>query len=48
MERKASTSRPMEKKSGPPTRDDATVTIIDVATKKAIQTVPIPVKGANR
>jgi YVTN family beta-propeller protein len=27
---------------------DATVTIIDVATKKAIQTLPIPVKGANR
>ena len=27
---------------------DATVTIIDVATKKAIQTVPIAVKGANR
>jgi len=27
---------------------DATVTIIDVAAKKAIQTVPIPVKGANR
>lgn len=27
---------------------DATVTIIDVATKKAVQTLPIPVKGANR
>jgi YVTN family beta-propeller protein len=27
---------------------DATVTIIDVATKKATQTVPVPVKGANR
>ena len=27
---------------------DATVTIIDVATKKAVQTVPIPVKFANR
>jgi YVTN family beta-propeller protein len=27
---------------------DATVTIIDVATKKAAQTLPIPVKGANR
>jgi YVTN family beta-propeller protein len=27
---------------------DATVTIIDVASKKAIQTVSIPVKGANR
>jgi len=27
---------------------DATLTIIDVATKKAIQTLPIPVKGANR
>jgi YVTN family beta-propeller protein len=27
---------------------DGTVTIIDVATKKAIQTFPIPVKGANR
>jgi YVTN family beta-propeller protein len=27
---------------------DGTVTIIDVATKKAIQTLPIPVKGANR
>ena len=27
---------------------DATVTIIDVATKKATQTIPIPVKGANR
>jgi len=27
---------------------DATVTIIDVATKRAIQTLPIPVKGANR
>jgi YVTN family beta-propeller protein len=27
---------------------DATVTIIDVAAKKAIQTIPIPVKGANR
>jgi YVTN family beta-propeller protein len=27
---------------------DATVTIIDVATKKATQTVPIAVKGANR
>jgi len=27
---------------------DATVTIIDVATKKAIQTHSIPVKGANR
>jgi YVTN family beta-propeller protein len=27
---------------------DATVTIIDVATKKATQTLPIPVKGANR
>jgi YVTN family beta-propeller protein len=27
---------------------DATVTIIDIATKKPIQTVPIPVKGANR
>lgn len=27
---------------------DATVTIIDVAAKKATQTFPIPVKGANR
>ncbi len=27
---------------------DATVTIIVVATKKAVQTLPIPVKGANR
>lgn len=27
---------------------DATVTIIDVAAKKAIQTLPIPVKDANR
>jgi YVTN family beta-propeller protein len=27
---------------------DATVTIIEIAGKKAIQTVPIPVKGANR
>jgi YVTN family beta-propeller protein len=27
---------------------DATVTIIDVATKKATQTLPIAVKGANR
>jgi YVTN family beta-propeller protein len=27
---------------------DATVTIVDVAAKKAIQTLPIPVKGANR
>jgi YVTN family beta-propeller protein len=27
---------------------DATVTIIDVATRKAAQTLPIPVKGANR
>jgi YVTN family beta-propeller protein len=27
---------------------DGTVTIIDVATKKAIQTLPISVKGANR
>jgi YVTN family beta-propeller protein len=27
---------------------DGTVTIIDVATKKAMQTFPIPVKGANR
>ena len=27
---------------------DATVTIIDAATKKATQTFPIPVKGANR
>jgi len=27
---------------------DATVTIIDVANKKAIQTLPIPVKGSNR
>ena len=27
---------------------DATVTIVDVATKKAVQTLPIPVKGANR
>jgi YVTN family beta-propeller protein len=27
---------------------DATVTIIDVASKKATQTLPIPVKGANR
>ncbi len=27
---------------------DATVTIIDVATKKAVQTFPISVKGANR
>lgn len=27
---------------------DATVTIIDVATKKAVQTLPIPVKFANR
>ncbi len=27
---------------------DGTVTIIEVATKKAVQTIPIPVKGANR
>jgi YVTN family beta-propeller protein len=27
---------------------DGTVTIIDVAAKKAVQTFPIPVKGANR
>jgi YVTN family beta-propeller protein len=27
---------------------DATVTIIDVAAKKVTQTIPIPVKGANR
>ena len=27
---------------------DATVAIIDVASKKAVQTLPIPVKGANR
>ena len=27
---------------------DATVTIIDVATKKALQTIPIPLRGANR
>jgi YVTN family beta-propeller protein len=27
---------------------DATVTVIDVATKKATETFPIPVKGANR
>lgn len=27
---------------------DASVTIIDVATKNAIQTVPIPLRGANR
>ncbi len=27
---------------------DASVTIIDVASKKAVQTIPIPVKGANR
>jgi YVTN family beta-propeller protein len=27
---------------------DATVTIVDVATKKSTQTFPIPVKGANR
>jgi YVTN family beta-propeller protein len=27
---------------------DATVTIIDVTSKKAIETLPIPVKGANR
>jgi YVTN family beta-propeller protein len=27
---------------------DATVTIIDVATKKAVHTLPIPMKGANR
>jgi len=27
---------------------DATVTIVDVATKKATETVPIPLKGANR
>lgn len=27
---------------------DATVTIIDVAAKKAVQSLPIPVKGANR
>jgi len=27
---------------------DSTVTIIDVASKKATQTIPIPVKGANR
>jgi YVTN family beta-propeller protein len=27
---------------------DATVTIIDVPTRKVIQTLPIPVKGANR
>jgi len=27
---------------------DATVTIIDVAAKKAVQTLPIPVMGANR
>jgi YVTN family beta-propeller protein len=27
---------------------DATVTVIDVAARKAVQTLPIPVKGANR
>src|ERR1700722_3458812 len=27
---------------------DATVTIIDVAARKAIQTIPIPLRGANR
>lgn len=27
---------------------DATVTVVDVAAKKAVQTLPIPVKGANR
>lgn len=27
---------------------DATVTVIDVATKKVVQTLPVPVKGANR
>jgi DNA-binding beta-propeller fold protein YncE len=27
---------------------DGTVTIVDIATKKAVQTLPIPVKGANR
>jgi YVTN family beta-propeller protein len=27
---------------------DASVTIIDVASKKAVQTLPVPVKGANR
>jgi YVTN family beta-propeller protein len=27
---------------------DATVTIVDVTSKKAVQTLPIPVKGANR
>ena len=27
---------------------DATVTVIDVASKKAVQTFPVPVKGANR
>jgi YVTN family beta-propeller protein len=27
---------------------DATVTIIDAATKKVVETLPIPVKGANR
>ncbi len=27
---------------------DATVTVIDVAAKKAVQTFPVPVKGANR
>src|SRR6202041_3009491 len=27
---------------------DGTVTIIDLANKKATQTIPVPVKGANR
>ena len=27
---------------------DATITIINVATKKAVETLPIPLKGANR
>ncbi len=27
---------------------DATITIIDIATRKAMQTLPIPIKGANR
>jgi YVTN family beta-propeller protein len=39
---------PDEKEIWTANANDATVTIIDVAAKKAIQTVPIPVKHANR
>ncbi len=39
---------PDEKEIWTANASDATVTIIDVVAKKAIQTVPIPVKHANR